>query len=189
MRNSFCGTPHIPFKVYFTIYIPACNINQMWQRSLTSPVKDARISWSSESRRGLEKKAKGTWSWSKGWGCSYNPRSVLNLISLVTRKWISVEMHRAWPVDTHGIHQGQQHCCPKPCAHGTAREPPGLSCSFSSTSSTTNHVLRSDSQQQQGWRDSADTDLLKQFGSSSKVPGFSLADRTLRKALSCFFSL
>lgn len=86
MRNSFCGTPHIPFKVYFPIYIPASNINQMWQRSLTSPVKDARISWSSEFRRRLEKKGKGTWSWSESWGCSYHLRSILNSISLLIRK-------------------------------------------------------------------------------------------------------
>lgn len=131
MRNSFCGTPHIPFKVYFTIYIPAFNINQMWQRSLSSPIKDARISWSSELRRGLEKKAKGTWSWSEGSGHNYNLRSIVNSISVVLRKWISVGMQRAWPGDTHRIHQGQQHCCPKPRARGIAGKPPGLSCSFS----------------------------------------------------------
>lgn len=133
MRNSFCGTPHIPFKVYFTVYIPACNTNQMWQRSLTSPVKDARMS---QFRRGSEKKAKGTWSWREGWGCSYNLRSILNSISVTIRKWISVGNLLSQAMCTWNTTR-------------TARFVLQLE-----NTSTWNPALQSDSLQQ-GWRDSA----------------------------------
>lgn len=154
----------------------------MWQRSPTSPVKDSRISWSSEFRRGLEKNAKGTWSWSEGWG--YNLRTILNSISVVIRKGIAGGMHCAWPGDTHRDIRDSSTAVPSHVQHESSQVCPAAFQAHHQHETRSYIVTASTSR--------AEEILLiptnrNKAGSSSKAPGFSLAGRTHRKSSQLLF--